>query len=226
MHQFLARNGNIVIYGGYMRVKINFLITAMLFVFCADDTSAAQSMAVGTIAKAITGSATPLQRRRVEELVGVIVNMSQRPESIVLANIIEKGSANFSSIHCVENTKHGKSCYYTEHRFPTSDIRFNALRTFTFKEESDGGAEVTLEIAPKYACIPNALLSKVWGEPSAEEPVILPDFFAGSQERPPVKYEAYRKINPEFPDMYVVVRSIDNCVISIGLSAIQPPIEN
>ena len=226
MHQFLARNGNIVIYGGYMRVKINFLITAMLFVFCADDTSAAQSMAVGTIAKAITGSATPLQRRRVEELVGVIVNMSQRPESIVLANIIEKGSANFSSTHCVENTKHGKSCYYTEHRFPTSDIRFNALRTFTFKEESDGGAEVTLEIAPKYACIPNALLSKVWGEPSAEEPVILPDFFAGSQERPPVKYEAYRKINPEFPDMYVVVRSIDNCVISIGLSAIQPPIEN
>ena len=225
MHQFLARNGNIVIYRGCMRVKINFLITVMLVVFCATDTSAAQSLEIGLIAKAITGSATPLQRRRVEELVGVLVDMSQRPERIVLSNIIGTGSASFNSTHCVEKTKYGDSCFYNEDRSATSDIRFNSLRTFTFKVESDGGAEVSLEISPEYACIPNDLLTKVWGEPSGEQPFYFPDFFAGSEDRPPLKYEAYRKINPSFPYVYILVKSVNNCVISIDLSAIHPPIE-
>lgn len=206
-----------------MRVENKFLIAVMLVIFCANYAKAVQPLDVDIIAKTFTGSATPLQRLRVAELINLLVDMSQRPEHIVLTNIIDTGSAKFNPPHCFLTPNGARACTYNEWRFPTSNMRFNNLRTFTLKTESDAGAEVSLEIAPEFACISSHIFSKVWELSPVEALTMIPEYFGGSGDLPTIRTEVYRGINPSVSYMYAEVKSISKCVISVHLSVVKPP---
>lgn len=177
-----------------------------------------------TIAKEISGTGTDGQRRHVADLLGFLVEVSQRPQQLTIANVAALEGSDYEAPFCVTRPDGIRRCMYS-YTSSAFFARLNNLDTFSLNDESDSGARVSIELIPDTVCLQHRTVSKLWGVPPVERPMPLVDFFPGSDEAEDTSrftMERYNNIVPTRPYIFAQTTSDRGCVTRLELSVLPP----
>jgi hypothetical protein len=177
------------------------------------------------IAKDFRGKATWDEKKQLGRLFNDLANLAQDPDEITLAKVVATTRAQFKEPVCFPQKTGAKSCSYDNVNWDVRTFTVSGLRTISKDKESDMGAQVRMQIAQKYVCVPTKAVDKFWHVKPIQGPALVPDSF-GNSDAPTglIKTTFYKGINPSAPHVYVETKSIAGCVVDVTLSTIRQPI--
>lgn len=218
-HERSAPNGQV------MNKKILKATLLPLILSLAASVAIAQPFQKSDIVDAITGKSSMSEKKELGKLFVLFADLSQSPQRIRLDNIVAATGTGFNEPMCSRQNTGVNVCAYQNPNWDIKTFAVTNLRTFSKASEGDAGADLRMQIARKFACIPSRAMERFWGVKPLKGPTIIPDSFADTRKLDLIFTESYRGVNPATPYVYVETRSIEGCVVDVSLSAIRPPIQ-